>query len=195
LEVGRKFRVLVQTLSMHTALRDRYARRALFVDILLLACAVIFCTATFADATTLAQLGLAPKRINYLLRVSSVLAFMLSILSLRIDWKGKSSSHRDAADKMSRALEAFRNAQQSDGTWPTEGIAELDAAYWEAMHNSVPIPEGVFVKLKARHLRKVQLSRMLDSNPGCPAWVLRLVLLWVSLRRALGGKEREEGNA
>ena len=42
MELSRKFRVLNQTLSMHTFLRDRYANRALLIDVLLLASAVIF---------------------------------------------------------------------------------------------------------------------------------------------------------
>src|SRR5713226_6006765 len=189
MELSRKFRVLGQTLSMHTSLRDRYGRRALVVDLSLLVCSVVFCASAFAGDNVLSRFGTTPDNVRYLLRTFSVLAFMLSILSLRIDWKGKSAAHRDAAERMSRAVAVFRRHRGSDGTWPAESFVELDAIYWEAMHNSVPIPEAAFVKLKARHLRKVELSRMLSSNPGCPVFVLRLILVCSSLRRVVGRKK------
>lgn len=200
MELSRKFRVLDQTLSMHATLRDRYAERALLVDLLLLVCSVMFCATAFATDTALSHFGPTPDQVRYVLRVFSVLAFMLSVLSLRIDWKGKSATHRDAAAKMSRAVALFRKLRGADGTWPQECSAELDAVYSEAMLNSVPVPDAIFVKLKARHLRKVELSRMLDSNPGSPILLLRLLLLCRSLKHVfavskpndLGGPRKHE---
>lgn len=186
MELSRKFRVLNQTLSMHTFLRDRYANRALLIDVLLLASAVIFCASAFASDDVLSRLGPTPQEVRYVIRAFSILAFMLSVLSLRIGWKEKSASHRDGAQKMSRALALFWMHREDDGTWSPNTRMELDAAYWEAMHNSVPIPEKLFVKLKACHLRKVEISRMLDSNPGCPVTVLKLRLLCSSFRRSPG---------
>jgi len=189
MELSRKLRVLNQTLSMHTGLRDRYARRALIVDSLLLVCSVVFCASAFASDPALSHFRATPDQVRFILRIFSVLAFMLSILSLRIDWKGRSASHRDAAAKMSRALALFRKNQADDGTWVEGCSADLDGAYWEAMNNSVAIPENAFVRLKARHLRKVELSRMLDSNPGCPVVILRMILMYASLTRVLGKKK------
>jgi len=99
MELGRKFRVLDQTLSMHTMLRDRHARRALLVDVLLLACSVVFCASAFASDQVLAFLGDSPDRVRYLLKAFAVITFMLSVLSLRIDWKGIAAAHRQAAEK------------------------------------------------------------------------------------------------
>lgn len=146
----------------------------------------MFCASAFASDSALSRFSTTPEQVRYVLRGFSVLAFMLSILSLRIDWKGKSASHRDAAAKMSSAVASFRKYRGTDGTWPPQCSAELDGVYWEAMHNSIPIPESLFVKLKARHVRKVELSKMLDSNPGCPVLVLRVRLLCSALKRALG---------
>jgi hypothetical protein len=183
MELSRKLRVLGQTLSMHTTLRDRYARRALILDLLLLTSSVVFCASAFASDEALSHLGSTPSHVKYVIRVFSVIAFTLSVLSLRIDWKGKSTQHHDAAAKMARAIAIFRRHRQPSGIWEPHCETELDVAYWEAMHNSAPVPEATFVKLKARHLRKVELSRMLDSNPGCPVFVLQVMLWWSSLRR------------
>jgi hypothetical protein len=187
LELNRKFRVLNQTQSMHTFLRDRYASRALLIDLLLLASAVVFCASAFATDEVLARFGPKPQDVRYIIRLFSVLAFMLSVLSLRVGWKEKSATHKDAAQKMARALGTFRKHQEPDGTWPVTAWTDLDTVYSEAMNNSVPIPEKLFVKLKARHLRKVEVSRMLDSNPGCPVFVLRFILFCSSLKRIFGG--------
>ena len=107
MELARKFRVLDQTLSMHTTLRDRYARRALLVDALLLACSVVFCASAFASDQVLALLGGSPDRVRYFLKAFSIITFMLSVLSLRVDWKGIAAAHRQAGEKMSGALAVF----------------------------------------------------------------------------------------
>src|SRR5260370_5256007 len=189
MDTSRQFRVLDQTLSMHTVLRDRYGRRALVVDALLLACSVGFCAAAFASDQVLALLGRSPEHVRYLLGAFSVAAFMVSVVSLTADWKGKAASHRVAAAKVSGAIASFRKRQADDGTWLPACSTELDGVYWEAMHNSVPIPENAFVRLKARHLRKVELSKMLSSNPGCPLVILRLILVCSSLKRVFGKKK------
>lgn len=186
MELSRKFRVLDQTLSMHAALRDRYVRRALVVDLLLLGSSVIFCASAFASDEALSHFGSTPAHVRYVIRIASVVAFAMSVLSLRADWKGKSMQHRDAAAKMSRAIARFRQLRQPDGNWLPDCAPDLERAYWEAMDNSVPIPEADFVKLKARHLRKVALSKMLDTNVGCPLIVLRVRLWWSALRHIAG---------
>ena len=183
MELGRKFRVLDQTLSMHTMLRDHYARRALLVDGLLLACSVVFCASAFASDQVLALLGGSPDRVRYLLKAFSVVTFMLSVLSLRVDWKGIAAAHRQAGEKMSGALAVFRKYRRDDGFWDASVAGELDSIYWEAMRNCVSIPESAFLKLKARHLRKVEISKMLDSNPGCPISILSTILFLSSLRK------------
>lgn len=177
---------------MHATLRDRYARRALVVDLLLLASSVVFCASAFASDEALSHFGPTPSQVRYIIRVFSLLAFTLSLLSLRIDWKGRSAQHRDAAQKLSAALAAFTKHRNVEGSWPPESAAELERIYWEAMHNSVPIPEADFVNLKANHLWKVELSKMLDANPGCPIFVLKLSLMSKSLWRFLVGTREHD---
>jgi hypothetical protein len=184
MELRRKLRVLDQTLSMHCTLRDRYARRALLVDVILLACSVVFCASAFASDQVLSLLGGSPDRVRYLLKAISVVTFMLSVVSLRVDWKGAAAAHRQAADKMSGALAVFRKYKRDDGSWDASIAGELDSVYSEAMRNSIAIPENAFLKLKARHLRKIEISKMLDLYPGRPVWVLRMRLFFGSLRES-----------
>ena len=184
-ELNRQFRVLDQTLSMHTILRDRYATRGLIIDIVLLACSVIFCATTFARDDVFTQFGLSPQNVRYVLGVASIAAFFASLTALRVDWKGKSARHRDATQKLTSVLALFRETRQEDGTWPQDRGAELHQAYWEVMNNVIEVPTSSFVGLKSRYLRNVEVSKMLDSMPGCPVFMLKLILFCRSISKTL----------
>jgi hypothetical protein len=53
------------------------------------------------------------------------------------------------------------------------------------MKNTIDVPANKFVGLKARHLRKVKLSTMLDDAPGSSVLLLRLINLFRSSKKAL----------
>ena len=184
-EIVRQFRVIDQTLSMHTILKRRYEILSLVLDVTLLACAVIFCATTFARDDLFTSIGLSPRRIHFVLGLASLAAFFASLFGLRADWKGKSAQHKDATQKLTRTLALFRELRADDGTWPRDRWKDLHQAYWEAMNNIVEVPSSKFASLKAKHLRKLQLSKMLDSAPGSPVIVLRLALLFKSVKEVL----------
>ena len=79
-ELTRQFRVLRQTLSMHTMLKDRYKKLAVTIDIILLACAVVFCATTFASDDVFSLIGLSPETVRFVLGVASILAFFASLV-------------------------------------------------------------------------------------------------------------------
>jgi len=184
-ELRREMRVLDQTLSMHCFLRDRHKSTSLLVDVILLGCAVVFNATTFARDELFAHFGLSPQNVHYILGVSSVVALFASLIGLRTDWKGSAARHHDATQRLTKALALFKQLRQSDGDWPQERTADLKTAYWEAMNNVSEIPSAQFIRLKARHLRKVEISRMLDTRPGCPILLLRIILFFrsVSVRK------------
>jgi len=184
-ELTRQFRVLRQTLSMHTMLKDRYKKLAVTIDIILLACAVVFCVTTFASDDVFSLMGLSAENVSFVLGVASILAFFVSLVTLRVGWKGKAALHREAEQKLTNALQLFRELHRDDGTWPQDRSSNLHRAYWEAMKNTIDIPEKKFVGLKSRHLRKVQISKMLDDLHGCPVFILRLILLYRSIKKIL----------
>ena len=185
-ELNRQFRVLDQTLSIHAMLKDRYARLALILEIVLLACSVVFCATTFARDDVFMQIGLSSKNVRFVLSVTSIAAFFASLFALRVDWKGKSMCHKDAVQKLSNVLALFRKLRREDGTWTQDRADELNLAYWEAMNNVVEIPPNQFVRLKARHLRKVEISKMSSTIPGCPVFLLRFVLFCRCISKVMG---------
>lgn len=184
-ETERQYRVLQQTLSAHTTLRDGYTAKAKAAEILLLVCATVFCATTFAGEGFYEDLGVSLQIGRLVLGIVSVLAFASSLVILVVDWKGSAARHSEAADKWSTALEEFRKLRTGDGSWPEEARATLNAAYWEADRNSTNIPERRFNRLKARHLQKVEVSRLISRHPGCPPLILSSMVRLRSVRRAL----------
>jgi hypothetical protein len=189
-ELQRQFRVLDQMLSMHNTLSNRFSTLSLILDISLLSCAVVFCATTFIGDDFFAALSLTPHRIKIMLGMISVLAFLASIVSLRVDWKGKHASHKEASQKLAIVLARYRELRSESGEWPLEKSSELNQKYWAVMSNIPTIPERSFAALKAKHLRKVEISRLLDSHPGCPLFLLRFFLLRNSMKD-LGSRTRE----
>jgi hypothetical protein len=176
-EIERQYRVLRQTLSMHAMFRDRFAWRAKAVEVLLLACSVIFCATTFASDGLYRTFHLAPNLGRIVPDITSVIALMLSLALLVLDWKGQSALHRQATERWSEVLAKFRKNRSDDGSWPEDIRSELCSAYWEAARNLVEIPERRFNGLKARYLRKVAISELKSLYPGRPALLLS-VILW-----------------
>ena len=186
-EIERQYRVLRQTLSMHAMLRDEFAWKAKASEILLLACAVIFCVTTFASDDLYKLLGLVPSVSRIILGVASVVAFILSLTLMVVDFKGQAALHRQAVERWSNVLAKYRKHRNQDGTWPEEIRAELDFAYWEADRNSVKIPEQRFNRLKGRYLRKMAISELKSSCPGCPRLFLGFLLRYRDISKALRG--------
>lgn len=197
-ELDKQYRRLDQTLSMHAKLRDRYAWRALILDVALLACAVVFCATTFVPDSEITKLGLSPETVHLVLGVASVVAFLGSVLGLRVDWKGKEARHRDAAQKLAEVKRLFSGSRGEDKLWHMEKADDLHRAYWEAANSIIEVPEREFLSLKAGHRRKVEISRMLDTMPGVPVFFLRILLFFRSLKMAFGTNDpndKESTNA
>ncbi len=176
-EIERQYRVLQQTLSMHAMLRDEYAWKAKAAEITLLACAVVIIATTFASDTLYKTLGLSPDTGRVYLGIAAVATFILSLLLLVVDWKGLSAVHREAVGKWSQVLAQFRESRTENGTWLEETRSKLSTVYWEAARSTTGIPEQRFNDLKARHHRKVAISRLRDKYPACPRVLLSLFLL------------------
>jgi len=98
-ETVRQYRVLRQTLSIHSILRDRYTRKANIVDSILLVSSVIFCATTFASEELYKQFGVSLTKGQFILGFASIIVFCCSILLFIAGWREKAIQHRDAADK------------------------------------------------------------------------------------------------
>ena len=190
-EINRKYRVLGQTLGMHAQLRERYHLRARIADVVLLICAVVFCATTFAEDRVFEFFGLPSERSRAILGIASIGVFIASLISMLVDWKGSAAGHAEAVKKWSGVLEKFREAKSDDGRWAKADEQELSRLYWEAARNTTPIPELMFNGLKARYLMKVRMSTLISERPGCPRFVLWLIMRGTATAGAIGDLRRK----
>lgn len=171
-EIERQYRVLGQSLSMHSWLREKYSRKARAVEIILLVSSLIFCVTTFTGDEFFAFFGVGEEAGRIILGLTSTAAFASSLVILVIDWRGHAALHGEAVDRFHEVLQRFRERQRDDGSWPSEKRSELAAAYREVNKNTVDIPNRRFNGLKARYLRQKTINGLKDKYPGCPRIVL-----------------------
>src|SRR5262245_57510868 len=161
---------------MHADLRDRNATLGAVAEIILLVFSVIGMATTFVGDDFYASLDVQPGAGRLALGMLGVLAFIGSLILLIVDPRGKSALHADAAAKWWPVVERFRGCRMQDGTWKQDELEDLANAYSRACELAEPIPDGHFMRLKCRYLRKVEISSLRDRYPSCPGFILRICI-------------------
>ena len=158
--------------TAHAGLRDRYARRALALDLSILALATWLSAIAFVASSinvSLTPFGLDSQLWTGLL---SVAVLFLSIVQLKTDWKGRSDAHR-------QTLDIYAEVKREAGYFLATG--ELDEAvgrrvlarYDMASAVGVEVPERFFLVEKRRHKMKIAVSKHLDMYPGASLLLTR----------------------
>lgn len=165
-EVTRQQRLVDQALSIHAALRDRANRVATITTVTLLCASAIGTALAFAgDDTPLQLLGLQATTSTWL-GAFSVVVFCGTLSELVTDRRGTARRHDAAVRLLADLKSEYRSAApDGDASWTT-AQGRLRERYDHVMGLVPPIPEARFAGLKARHLRKVELSKLLSAHPG-----------------------------
>jgi hypothetical protein len=183
-ELGRIRRVSDMLCTAHAGLSDRYARRALALDLSILGLSTWLMALAFVAPRinlSLTPFQLDPQLWGGLLAVGT---FFLTIVQLKTDWKGRSEGH-------ARTLDLYAEVKREAGYLLASDVLEEDAVrrvlarYDIASAVGVAIPEQDFLPQKRRHLVKVALSKRLDQFPASSLLLARL-RLW--FRNNLWGK-------
>lgn len=164
-EIERIRSVADMLCTAHAGLRDRLARCALFLDLSILGLSTWLVALAFVAPqfnVSLTPFGLDPQIWSGLVAVS---VFFLSIVQVKVDWKGRSAAHE-------RSLAIYAEVKQEAGFLLASGddideqvCRRVIARYDMASGVGVPIPEREFLRQKRRHKSKVELSRHLDRYP------------------------------
>lgn len=186
-EYRRKFRVCDQMLSSHAALRDRYRRLATGLILIIMALSIAGVALALQDDPSVGILGIDLEAKEWLAILAAVVLFC-SIVDLVIDWRGRAWGHAHAAERLGELKGQFRGVEIDGGKVETGGV-NLDVAYEEVMAAIIEIPNAAFNRLKAKHRRKVAVSKLLDESPGAPLLYLRWRVLRESLAKARATKE------
>lgn len=162
--VLRQMRLVDQALSMHSTLRDRAARTSMIITVTLLCASVVSTAFAFAGTDSEVTLfGLEASRSTWL-GVLSVALFCGTLAELVMDRRGAARSHEGAVRLLFDLKSDYRQVDAT-GHWPT-AQARLADRYDQVMEHIPPIPESAFNKLKARHLTKIEVSKLLSEHPG-----------------------------
>jgi hypothetical protein len=173
-EIDRQRRLIDQMSTMHSVLRDRYRVQSTVLTCVVLVGSVVAIAFAFAGGSTrVTILGLTANRSTWL-GWFAVLAFSLTLVDLVLDRRGAARRHSDAVRQLAAIKSEYRIPPP-----PGQEIAERDRRserYQAVMDALPPIPERQFNRLKARHLRKVAISKHLSANPGMSARQARRAL-------------------
>lgn len=182
-------------LTGHSILARQYQFKAKALEILLAAASTVLVTLTFADAGVLAFFGMSAEAGRIVLGVCSILVFFLSIVSLIVDWEGKAGKHKEAFDMLVRQKAEWRDMLTNYDTYDPRGRAEFSKRSSLVLGNLIPIPDAKFNYLKARHHRKVLLSKTISANPGVSHLALRCRLFFRGIKKAFQAELPDDGGA
>lgn len=164
-------------LTMYSILRDKYRVYSIIMDILILVASIIICATVFIDPSLVQLVGLNDQNSRLILGLFSLLVFILSLVSMITNWSGKAEKYSQSAEVLSRLkgecrdyLNLKENLSEAAKQWVLVCRTSVDTL-------PIKIPEKDFNKLKAKHLRKVEISKLTSTYPGCPIVFLNITLL------------------
>jgi len=176
-ELQRMLRVSDMMITAYSRLRGRYAFFSTSVDILILFLSAWLSALAFASENIMNVIN--PTELSNQLFIGSIAltTFIISLVQLKVDWKGKAAAYANSAKVYSSfKLELRKVLADSGNEIDGDTIRLMNEQYITAGNFTVPIPEGQFVALKKAHLMKVEMSKALDNSPNS-----NLLLLWIKL--------------
>ena len=149
---------------MQATLRDRYRVQATTLTCTLLVASVIATAFAFAGGSVRVSIvGIRAERSTWL-GWFAVFTFALTLVDLVIDRRG-AAGERDDAVRQLAALKSHYRTPPEPGT-EIQDYLVLRQGYEMVMDGLPAVPESQFLPLKAKHLRKIEVSRYLSSHPG-----------------------------
>jgi len=190
-ELERVRNVADMLCSAHSVLRDRYERSSFILDVLILAASTWIVSLVFID----------PKINNYLtpgkippaiwIGFLSIATFFLTVLQMRMDWRGRADAHRKSCQMYSEVKQECRRLLLRDGNITPQESESVLSKYILAEKIGTNIPDTEFLKQKQRHKFKVAISRHLDRHPGASILLTKIKFLW---RDNFGSEETSNGD-
>jgi hypothetical protein len=190
-EFKRRRRVVDTMLTAHAILGERYERRARGLTLLIMGLSIVATGVAFISGESNATIGPFTARVQVWVGALTCVIFFLSIVDLLVEWRRRAWGHDEAARRLADLKALYRHARSEQGV--TRSDVDLIAEYDHAMDAlealRVRIPDAKFNRLKARHWRKVELSKRISARPQRPLLLHRLDIL----REGLGAPPTPSG--
>jgi len=176
-EISRTRKTADLLCSAHGKLRDKFRQRALLLDVLLLIASSFLVLHVLADKNFLEKINIFGVEYNNLLSGLSILVFVLSVLELRVDWKGQAQAHSKSYALYAEVKRELGYLQGSTRLIKAD-VRRVMSKYDMASELGTNISEKDFLKLKQNHREKIELSKYLDTHPSANILLTRLKFLW-----------------
>jgi len=177
-ELERKKNVINMMITMHSSLSYRNKTKALISNIFFLIAAIILNIFIFFDYKYLGFLKFDETIIRDIINFSSLLIFLFSVVFMMIDWSKKAEKHKLAVNQLSRLLNELRLILNIKDEVVFASKSELFNELYNQTSETIPkINDRYFNKLKAKHYRKVELSKFIDKHKGKPYFVIYTLFL------------------
>ena len=156
--LDRQRRLVDQMTTMHARLRDRARMQGVGLTVSVLVGSVVATAFAFAGSSTeVSMLGVSALRSTWLGWLA-VIIFSVTLIDLVIDRRSQARAHQDAVERLADLGSCYRSSDRDPG--------ELNSLYQEVVRQIPAVPERKFNRLKAAHLQKVEVSRLLSDCPG-----------------------------
>jgi len=181
-EFSRQRRLVDQSLTMQARLRDRDRVVGTLLICAMLVASLIGVAFAFAGSNPLLTvLGVSATRATWLGWLAFCTA-VLTFIELVVDRRGAAQLRADAV-RILGALKSEYRVPPHPGTEVAEA-ARLSERYGQAMETVPSVPDRSFNRLKAAHLRKVEISKVLSTYPG---------MSYLQARRTVAKRHRNAG--
>jgi hypothetical protein len=177
-EFERIRRVSNMLCSGHADLRDRYSRYAFLLDLSILALSTWIAALAFIDPKL--ALLVTPSNFDPQIwtGVLGTIAFFLSLLQFKVDWKGRADCHNRSLEIYAEVKRLAGQLLGSESELNSKDCKDVLSRYHMAGVIGASIPEREFLKQKRRHLTKVAISKHLDTHPYASIFIFK-VKLWL----------------
>ena len=178
-ELQRKYKVINMMITMHSILHHRFKTKSLFGNIFFLLTAIILNVFIFFDFDYLSFTGFSVDRIKNIIAFTSFLIFLLSVIFILVEWSKKSEQHLQSINQLSRLLNELRSLLKIEDSAILKNKSELFDKLYNQVNETIPkIPDRKFNYLKARHYKKLEISKFIDKHKGKPYLVIRILFFF-----------------
>lgn len=179
-EIKKQAKVIDMMVTMHSILAARYARRSQILEIGMVAVSIVLLSVAFLDPEILSYFHIKPNTARIVIGLSSILIFFMSVLSLIVDWKGKSVQHKDGFATLVKLKTEWRDIIANFEEIDKRDLREFTNRSSLIVSQLSPIPDSCFNKLKSKHFKKIELSKLISEHPGSTVFLLKLKVLFKS---------------
>ena len=171
----------------HAVLRDRFARRALALDLGVLGLSTWLVALALVDPAI--NVKLTPRGLNPTMWIGllSIGVFFLSLVQMKTDWKSRADAHRRTLDLYAEVKREAGYVLASPDLHET-AARRVMSRYDMASAVGIELPEKDFLNLKRRHRLKVAISKRLDLHPSSSIAILKLKM-WLADNVRRGGDD------